>query len=73
MGFIMFVLVDGVRSTRRRWIRMVSRDEFRLGCGDMCELLLYLRSEGVWWCYCVHASFNVVCVELNSMSFFLHT
>lgn len=29
----------------------------------MCELLLYLRSEGIWWCYCVHASFfNVVCV-----------
>lgn len=31
MGFIMFVLVDGVGSTRRKWITVVSSDGFQIG------------------------------------------
>lgn len=31
MEFIMFVLVDGVVSTRRKWIRMVPSDGFQIG------------------------------------------
>lgn len=31
MGFIMFVLVDGVGSMRRKWTMMVSSDGFQIG------------------------------------------